>query len=67
MEFTPHTRRAVNRLNEHTLVVTSRGMFQGSLAVLTRCVDIDCPNITRDGSAWTGWFTKTELRVSSRP
>ena len=67
MEFTAHTRRATNRLTEHTLVVTRRGVFQGSPAVLTRCVDTDCPNITRDGSAWTGWFTDKELRVGDSP
>ena len=64
MEFTPHTRRAFNRLNEHTLVVTRRGMFQGSLAVLTRCVDTDCPNVNRDGARWAGWFTDSELCVA---
>ena len=63
MKSTAHTRRATNRLAEHTLVVTRRGVFQGSPAVLARCVDLDCPNILRDGAPWTGWFTDEELHV----
>ena len=63
MEFTAHTRRASNRLTEHTLAVVRESVFQGSPAVLTRCVDIDCPNVSRDGSAWTGWFTDDEVDV----
>ena len=67
VEFAPRTRRATNRLTEHALVVVREGVFQNSPAVLTRCTDTDCRNITRDGAPWTGWFTDKELRISSQP
>ena len=61
--LTPRSGRAKSRLNDHTLEVVRKGIFQNSPAILTRCTDTDCPNIRRDGSAWTGWFTEKEVTM----
>ena len=53
MEFTPHTRRAANRLAEHTLAVVRQGEFRGQPAVLPRCTETDC--------SWHGWLTPAEM------
>ena len=66
VEFMPRTRRATNRLAEHSLTVVCEGVFGGQAAVLTRCTDTDCPNIARDGASWTGWFTDNEVDVVER-
>lgn len=62
--LTPTSGRAKSRVNDHTLEVVRHGVFNGHAAVLTHCVDTDCPNLRRDGSAWTGWFTDKEMKVS---
>ena len=58
MGFTPHTRRATNRLAEHNLVIVRQGVFQGQPAVLTRC--------TEPGCGWTGWFTPAEMTTGRK-
>lgn len=64
--FTAKSSRAKSRLKDHDLVVVTEGLFQGKAAVLTRCTDTACPNIRRDGSAWTGWFTTDEMTVTTQ-
>ena len=57
MEFTANTRRASNRLTEHTLAVVRKGLFRGQPAVLTCCTEADCD--------WNGWFTPGEMTTPS--
>jgi hypothetical protein len=59
----PKSARAKNRTRDHTLEVVRRGVLDGVPAVLTRCTDRKCPNIVKDGAAWSGWFTQSEIEV----
>ena len=62
----PRSARARNRLRDHTLEVVRHGTLEGASAVLTRCTDRDCPNIAKDGTAWSGWFTDTEIDLQEQ-
>ena len=59
----PKSARARNRLRDHRLELVRRGSLNGLPALLARCSDPDCPNIAKDGAAWTGWFTESEVEL----